>query len=182
MSVDLHTESLVHLAQQPGEVLPVPVIGVDHPTLDAPVEHLSFPRMRLELRLTGDLGPTKNGGMSFRADSCIASFRFATVEFDSVPMDEQAAFWAGVDLPVAAIIDSGGKSLHGWVRVDRPDREAWEWDVEIGLFARRLVPLGVDAACRNEARLSRMPGFHRAETKRWQRLLYLAPNGRRVRA
>ena len=53
--------------------------------------------------------------------------------------------------------------------------------MECGLFAERLVPLGVDAACRNEARLSRMPGYLRPDSQRLQRLLYLAPEGRAVR-
>lgn len=132
--------------------------------------------------LSGAEAPTKDGKLSRRADSCVAAFRFAVVEFDALPVDQQLAFWAAVKLPVAALIDSGGKSIHGWVRVDAPNRSAWERDVEVGLFAERLVPLGVDSACRNEARLSRMPGFTRKESGRLQRLLYLAPEGKAVGA
>lgn len=131
--------------------------------------------------LTGEESLTKDGKPSRRADACVAAFRFATIEFDTLSLEDQLAFWAAVRLPVAALIDSGGKSIHGWIRVDAPDRESWERDIERGLFGERLVPLGVDAACRNEARLSRMPGFTRVDSGRVQRLLFLAPTGRTVR-
>lgn len=131
--------------------------------------------------LTGKPGPTKDGGESFRADSCVCAFRFAVAEFDELPRDAQIRFWAGVDLPVCALIDSGGKSIHGWIRIDGiTSAEAWTREVEETLF-RFLVPLGVDKTCRNEARLSRLPGHYRTEKARWQRLLYLAPQGRRVK-
>ena len=54
--------------------------------------------------------------------------------------------------------------------------------VEGRLFGQYLIPLGCDAACRNEARLSRMPGHFRTEKGRWQKILYLAPEGRAIHA
>jgi hypothetical protein len=39
-----------------------------------------------------------------------------------------------------------------------------------------LCPLGCDPACRNESRLSRLPGHFRREKNAWQRLLYLNPD------
>lgn len=126
--------------------------------------------------LTGKEGATKGGKMSYRADGCVSSYRYALAEFDKVPRDEQLAFWAGFPAPVAALIDSGGKSIHALLRVDCDSVETWERDVEQALFQRLLIPLGVDAACRNEARLSRMPGHLREEKKRFQRLIYLNPN------
>jgi len=130
--------------------------------------------------LSGAEGDTKDGRRSRRADSCVAAFRFAVIEFDNLPREEQLAFWAAVRLPVAVLVDSGNKSVHGWVMVDAADRESWERDVEQGLFGTRLMPLGVDASCRNESRLSRMPGFIRPDTNRGQHLLYLAPEGKAV--
>jgi len=130
--------------------------------------------------LTGDFGETKDGKPSRRADSCVASYRFATIEFDNLSTDEQLAFWASVRLPVSVLVVSGNKSIHGWIRVNTPDRESWERDVECELFGARLVPLGVDASCRNEARLSRIPGYTRQDSGRCQTLLYLAPEGRAV--
>lgn len=130
--------------------------------------------------LTGEQGLTKDGKPSYRADSCVAAYRFAVVEFDNLPLEDQLAFWASVKLPVALLVHSGGKSIHGWVRVDQPDRDAWDRNVERELFAGRLTPLGADPSCRNEARLSRMPGFTRPDSEKLQQLIYLAPEGKAV--
>lgn len=133
--------------------------------------------------LTGEVGRTKDGRPSFRADGCVKAFRFAVAEFDGMSREDQIRFWWAVDLPVCALIDSGGKSLHAWIRIDGVQTaEQWTELVEGRLFGRYLVPLGCDAACRNEARLSRLPGHFRAEKGRWQRLLYLAPEGRAIHA
>lgn len=123
---------------------------------------------------------TKKPKLSFRCDGAVMGFRFAVAEFDDIPAAEQLAFWWGfrMDCPslrIAALISSGGKSVHAWLRVDARNREEWEAEVERGLFAELLVPLGCDPACRNESRLSRLPGHYRAEKTNWQRLLYLDP-------
>jgi hypothetical protein len=134
--------------------------------------------------LTGKPAMKADGnGQTVRGDACIAEFRFAVVEFDDVPRDEQLAFWWSACLPVVLLVDSGGKSVHGWIRV-KGVREGREWAriVEKHLFGNLLQPLGVDGACRNESRLSRLPGHRRLETGRWQRLLYLAPEGKAVAA
>jgi hypothetical protein len=126
--------------------------------------------------LTGERGQTKTGKPSYRADSCVERFRFAVIEFDAMPREQQIQFWAGVPLPVVALVDSGGKSVHAWVKIDAANTNAWTRRVEDKLFTL-LTAVGADAACKNEARLSRMPGHFRAEKKRWQRLLYLNPAG-----
>ena len=130
--------------------------------------------------LTGRLGKTKDGRPSYRADDCVAAHRFVVCEFDGIPLVDQFAFWYGAKLPVSAIIHSGGKSLHAWVRVDCKSAVEWERDIECRLFPSILEPLGMDRSCKNEGRLSRMPGHVRAETGVQQRLLYLAPQGRAV--
>lgn len=131
--------------------------------------------------LTGATAPTKDGRPSFRADACVKSFRFAIAEFDGLSRADQLSFWWAVNLPLCALIDSGGKSLHAWIRIDGiQTAEEWTRLVEDQLFGHYLIPLGCDAACRNEARLSRMPGHCRTEKGRWQRILFLAPEGRRV--
>lgn len=130
--------------------------------------------------LTGQEHPLADGKLSRRGDSAVASFRFAVAEFDTMSKAEQLAFWWGYrSAPIVALIDTGGKSIHAILKVDAPSREAWERDVEAKLFARVLCPLGCDAACKNEARLSRLPGHYRRERNAWQRLLYLNPEGTR---
>jgi len=58
----------------------------------------------------------------------------------------------------------------------------WSRVVKRHLFAELLEPLGVDRACKNASRLSRLPGHYRKEKGAWQRVLYLAPDGKAVAA
>ena len=136
----------------------------------------SVPEHIIPNPLTGLPGKAKDQRTSYRADACVSAFRFAVVEFDNMPRARQIEFWAGVMLPVVALIDSGGKSIHAWVRIDAAGATEWERRVEDKLFGL-LGALGADRACRNEARLSRMPGHLRRDTGRQQRLLYLNPDG-----
>ena len=130
--------------------------------------------------LTGDEHPTSDGKQSRRGDSAVAAFRYAVAEFDSLSKPEQLAFWWGFkSAPIVALIDSGGKSIHALLRVDCATRADWERDIEERLFPRVLCPLGCDPACRNESRLSRLPGHFRREKNAWQRLLFLSPEGTR---
>jgi hypothetical protein len=113
----------------------------------------------------------------------VKAFRFAVAEFDGMSREDQLRFWWAVNLPVSALIDSGGKSLHAWIRIDGVDTaDQWADLVEGRLFGTYLIPLGCDAACRNEGRLSRLPGHFRTEKGHWQRILYLAPEGRAIHA
>lgn len=131
--------------------------------------------------LSGRAAPKKSGsGESLRGDACVAAHRFAVVEMDSCPLTDQLAFWAAVKMPVACLIHSGGKSVHGWVRVDCRDGAEWQAEVERKLFPSYLEPMGFDSACKNAARLSRMPGHCRKDKGQIQRLLYLAPQGKAV--
>lgn len=132
--------------------------------------------------LSGLEQQSKSGTLSRRADACVSAYRHCLIEFDGLSIDQQAKFWFGVDLPVAAIVHSGNKSLHAILRVDVPDMELWKSDIEGKLFGERLGVLGVDTACKNPARLCRMAGFTREDTGQVQKLLYLAPSGKAVGA
>jgi hypothetical protein len=127
--------------------------------------------------LSGLLGKTKSGKDSYRADASVKDFRFAVAEFDNFSVEDQIAFWKGLGLPICAVIHSGSRSIHSWVRVDGvKDAACWERVIEQGLFPM-LGSLGVDTACKNESRLSRLPGMFRTEKNQWQRLLWLCPDG-----
>ena len=143
----------------------------------------TVPCPRIQINpVTGTPAPKKSGeGVTLRGDGCVASHRFALAEMDEASIEDQLAFWFAVPrLPVAALIHSGGKSIHAWLRVDCADADEWESEVEGRLFPCYLEPLGVDGACKNASRMSRMPGHVRADTGQVQRLLYLAPEGRAV--
>ena len=126
----------------------------------------------------GQLHLTKSGTLSYRCDEAVCKFNFAVLEFDTLSRNEQFAFWGKMlnELPVVALIDSGNKSLHAWIRVPNVHTfEEWKIKIEQKFFEQCLNPLGIDTACKNPSHMSRLPGCIRKETGRWQRLLYLNP-------
>lgn len=135
--------------------------------------------------LTGAPAPKKSDRekMTYRGDGNVAAYRFCVVEFDGLSREDQIAFWSVADLPVCALVDSGRRSLHAWLSVPRlapvSTDEEWDKHIQDELYHQILVPMGVDGSCSNSARLSRLPG-HLRDTGRMQRLLYLAPEGRRI--
>jgi hypothetical protein len=134
---------------------------------------------------TGKSAPKKDGdGDSFRCDRSISDFKHCLVEFDTLSREDQLRFWSAAKLPIRALIDSGGKSIHAWIDVQAISNfttaEQWDQEIKIGLYEKVLVPLGVDRACCNPSRLSRLPGYFRSETGKFQRLLWLSTEGRGV--
>ena len=133
--------------------------------------------------LDGEWHLNKNEQPSRRCDAAVKVFRFCVCEFDNMSMEDQVAFWYSVIsrklLPVAALIDSGGKSLHAWLKLDLPTAIDWDRVVRGQLYSAQtglLTVLGADTSCKNQSRLSRLPGHYRAEKGKWQRLLYLSPH------
>lgn len=127
--------------------------------------------------LTGQQAQKRSGGWTLRGDGNVKTFRYCVVEFDDISKEKQIAFWNAVNLPVACLIDSGGKSIHAWINVQKlaPVASLDEWArlIKGKLYDQMLTPLGVDAACSNPARLSRAPGYFREEKGNYQKLLWL---------
>ena len=121
------------------------------------------------------LNPTDGKGIH---DVRITAFRHSLVEFDEIPVELQLAFFAKVRLPIAALVKSGGKSVHAWVHIGARDLDAYRAQVK-NLYAA-LERFGVDPANKNPSRLARMPGARRqdsgARNGGLQRLLYLNPD------
>jgi len=110
------------------------------------------------------------------ADVNVTVFRFALIECDAVPLELQLSLLAKLSLPIAAILTSGGRSLHAWVRIDAANADEFRRDVSRMLAL--LANLGVDGKNKNPARLSRLPGVVRqigAHGDGRQRLYYLNP-------
>jgi hypothetical protein len=123
---------------------------------------------------TGKPAPKKDGdGETFRGDGNIKSFRYCLVEFDNLSREEQIRFWTAVKLPIICLVDSGGKSIHGWIKLSNIQSISnWQREIKQKLYDLYLIPLGVDPACSNPARLSRLPG-HLRDTGKYQKLLWL---------
>ncbi|MGA2870723.1 MAG: hypothetical protein ABSF34_16370, partial [Verrucomicrobiota bacterium] len=108
------------------------------------------------------------------ADVNVTAFRFALIECDAIPVELQMPLLAKLPLPVAAILSSGGRSLHAWVRINAANAEDFRHGVSRILAL--LAKFGVDTANKNPARMSRLPGVVRqigAEGDGRQRLFYL---------
>lgn len=122
-------------------------------------------------RLKSSTNPT---GRSRRAQENITSFRYAVLESDVAPPDQWLRALVQTPLPIAAIYESGGKSVHSLVRIDAQSKEDWDARVRLKMLPV-LVPLGADPAALTAVRLTRLPNCMRGETGKLQRLLYLDP-------
>ena len=128
--------------------------------------------------MTGQEGTTKEGKPSYRCDNTVKKYRYCLVEFDGLSREDQIRFWSAARLPIVCLIDSGGKSAHAWLDVQKlatvETSEQWQTEIKQNLYDRWLTPLGVDKACSNPARLSRLPGHYRTEKGNYQRILWLS--------
>jgi hypothetical protein len=130
--------------------------------------------------LTGLPAPKKSGdGITYRGDDNIKRFRYCLAEFDNLSREDQIKFWSACKLPIRALIDSGNKSIHALIDVQKlanvQTLTDWSAHIKGRLYNQILVPMGVDAACSNPSRLSRLPGHYREEKKSFQKLLWLSP-------
>ena len=115
-----------------------------------------------------------NGGIT---DAHVTSFRHMLVEFDKIPVDLQISFFARFHAPICAILSSGGRSVHAWLKVECSSRE--EFAAMFVSIQNRMLRFGMDTQNKNPSRLSRLVGVERkilAGEDGRQRLLYLNPN------
>lgn len=91
----------------------------------------------------------------------ITRFKYALVESDTMPISDQDAMYRKLELPIACMVHSGGKSLHAIVRVDAEDYTEYRKRVEFLYDFLEKNGLAVDKQNRNPSRLSRMPGVTR---------------------
>lgn len=99
-------------------------------------------------------------GEGVRNDN-ITKFRYALVESDTLPIAEQDIVFRKLELPIAALVHSGGKSLHAIVRVDADSYEEYRKRVEFLYDFLEKNGVSIDKQNRNPSRLSRMPGVTR---------------------
>lgn len=102
-----------------------------------------------------------------RGNKNVTAYRYALVESDEVPKDRQRGMIEALGLPVAAMVDSGGKSVHAIVRVDAPDLEEYRRRVNLLYDYCSKKGFAVDQQNKNPSRLSRLPGVVRSGGKQW---------------
>jgi len=108
--------------------------------------------------------PLSGAGCS---DEHVTACRFALVESDDISIERQYAIYRQLELPVAALVHSGGKSLHAIVRVEAPDFKEYRKRVDFLYDVCKKNGLVIDRQNRNPSRLSRLPGATRNGKKQW---------------
>lgn len=97
----------------------------------------------------------------------VSDFRYALVESDDMEIDKQHAIIRELELPVACLVHSGGKSLHAIVRIDADTYDEYRKRVDYLYNVCKRNGLKVDSQNRNPSRLSRMPGVMRNGQKQF---------------
>lgn len=110
-------------------------------------------------------------GSCSRSKENVALQRYVVVESDSLPKNEVGAIFRwldeAVELPLLAVVDTAGKSLHGWFQFPPPDVLA---ELQIMLPA-----MGCDPKMFGSSQPCRLPGGLR--DGRIQRLIYSKNGG-----
>lgn len=105
-------------------------------------------------------------GKDVRNDN-VTAFNYALVESDSQDIEKQYALMQELQLPIAMLVHSGGKSLHAIVRVDAGSIEEYRSRVDYLYTVCRKNGLEIDGQNKNPSRLSRMPGVTRRGNKQY---------------
>lgn len=123
-------------------------------------------------KVMGDCDPEIGAWICFnpvdgtgRKDANVTSYRYALVECDNMEPGKQLAAIHQMELPCAALVYSGGKSIHAIVRVNAPDYAEYRKRVDYLYATCQKNGLTLDQQNCNPSRLSRMPGILRAGQK-----------------
>ncbi len=91
----------------------------------------------------------------------VTKFKYTLVESDELSIEEQNAAFRRLELPIAALVHSGGKSLHAIVHVDAANYEEYKKRVKFLYDYLEENGVPIDRQNGNTSRLSRMPGVTR---------------------
>lgn len=100
-------------------------------------------------------------------DRNVTRFNYALIESDNMPIEQQRFMMHALKLPIRVMVHSAGKSVHAIVKVDAKNRYEFKERVEYLHAICNEAGLIADAANKNEARLSRLPGVYRKGKKQY---------------
>lgn len=125
-------------------------------------------------RVIGDWNETAGAWIRFNpldGKGCrnenVTDFRYALVESDHTDLPRQNAILRELHLPIAALVHSGGKSLHAIVHIDAGSYSEYRERVNRLYTVCKKNGLLIDQQNCNPSRLSRMPGVTRAGKKQF---------------
>lgn len=97
----------------------------------------------------------------------VTEYRYALVESDKTSISQQNAIIRELELPVACLVHSGGKSVHAIVKIEARDYQEYQKRVDYLYKICAKNGLAVDTQNKNPSRLSRMPGIMRSGKKQF---------------
>ena len=97
----------------------------------------------------------------------VTEYRYALVESDKTSISQQNAIIRELELPVACLVHSGGKSIHAIVKIEAKDYQEYQKRVDYLYKVCAKNGLAVDTQNKNPSRLSRMPGIMRNGKKQF---------------
>ena len=97
----------------------------------------------------------------------VTDFRYALVESDNMDLETQNGLIRQLNLPVAVLLYSGGKSVHAIVRIEADDKKEYQERVNYLYDICKKNGMVIDTQNRNPSRLSRMPGCIRGDKKQY---------------
>lgn len=119
-------------------------------------------------RVIGDYKPEAGAWIRFNPldgkgvkNENVTGYRYALVESDTLAVGKQLALIKELELPVAALVYSGGKSVHAIVKIEADTYDEYRKRVNYLYDVCKKNGLAIDQQNRNPSRLSRMPGVIR---------------------
>lgn len=97
----------------------------------------------------------------------VTEFKYALVESDTMDLEKQNAILRELELPIAALVYSGKKSIHAIVKIDAANYDEYRKRVDYLYNVCKKNGLNIDNQNRNPSRLSRMPGVERNGKKQF---------------
>lgn len=97
----------------------------------------------------------------------VIDFRYALIESDNMDVAKQNEILRKLELPIATLTYSGGKSLHAVVKVDATNYGEYQERVDYLYKIVEKNGLFIDKQNKNPSRLTRLPGFERAGKKQF---------------
>lgn len=86
---------------------------------------------------------------------------YCLIESDDLPIKEQEETYKRLNLPIATMVYSGGKSIHAIVKIDATNIQEYEERVQFCYDYLKNNGISIDTQNKDPNRLSRMPGVTR---------------------
>ncbi len=91
----------------------------------------------------------------------VTRYSYCLIESDDLPIKEQEETFKRLNLPIATMVYSGGKSIHAIVKIDATNIQEYEERVQFCYDFLKNNGISIDAQNKDPNRLSRMPGVTR---------------------